>query len=489
MFAIGDWKDWLSRRWDEAVWQARPEEGAVSQRFRAHLRAAEAAVLSFGADRITLRANALTYRTLLSLAPFLAVAFSVFKAFGGLHAAEEALQRRVLQNLAPGAAAAVMEHVDAFLGRISEGAVGGLGVLVLFFTVVSLLTAIEQSFNALWQVDKVRPFLDRFVTYWAMITVGPILMALSFTLTSAARSSTLVGSVVSRVPGAGGVVFATMPLVPWLITCAAVTSLYLIVPNARVKWRCALGGGLMAGTLWEFGKVVFTWASAHLFRYDAIYGSFAALVVLLLWLQIGWVIVLFGCKVAYALQHERALVAGRAGGMLSPAEREALAVRCLLEAARAFLSGTRGPTAEELAAGTAVLDIRKQVLNPLVARGLLVMVAEERTPGEEREERYLPGRDPEAITLKEPIDAIRCAGAGGLEIEEAAGSAGGRHAADRDSVELFASELARRVDEALASATAGLTVAEAVRRIAPRPAETPGRASAARDARDGNGSP
>jgi membrane protein len=466
-----DWRERLAEAWSRTVWDDTEGLSPLRRRVRTHLRALETAVRSFDADLIQLRANALTYRTLLSLVPFLAVVFSLFQAFGGLEAAERALQRRILQNLAPGAAAAVMEHVGGFLDRVSSGAVGGAGVVFLFYTVVSLLTTIEESFNALWQVEKVRSFFSRFVTYWAMMTVGPVLFALSFSITSAARSHDLVVGLTEAVPGAGWLVLVGFQFVPWLITWTGMTLLYLIVPNTQVRWRAAAGGGILAGTLWELGKLGFTWASSNLFRYDAVYGAFAALAVLLLWLQVGWLIVLTGCKIAYALQHERALVRQRTAVDLGPAEREALAVFCMIEVARTFLTGERRPTAEELAARTRVFDIQRQVLNPLIARGLLVAMTDDRPQaaaaraGDEAVESYVPGRDPSRIALKEVIDAFRHQGAS-VELGSDAGSA-------------FVRRLMERLEQATESGLGDLSLAEAVRRVESGQAEpAPGRLAA-----------
>lgn len=179
--------------------------------------------------------------------PLLAVAFSLFQAFGGLEAGEQTLRRLLAENLAPGSAEAAMEPVQAFVGRVSAGAVGGAGVVVLFLTVVSLLSYIERSMNALWGIERGRPFFARFVVYWTSLTVGPGLLALSLSMTSAAQSSALVERLDAVVPGAAGIVFG---LVPWTFSCTALTLLYVIVPNTHVRWRAALGGGVVAGTLW-----------------------------------------------------------------------------------------------------------------------------------------------------------------------------------------------------------------------------------------------
>jgi len=167
---------WLSRFadwWRRTVWDfPRRETPWIRDVVFMYIRAWENAVRSYEPDLIAMRAHALTFRTLLSVIPLLAVAFSLFKAFGGLEASQRILQQKLLENLAPGTAAPVQDYTGTFVTRVSAGAIGGVGVVVLFLTVVSLLTYIEKSFNALWNVEKVRPFFHRFVIYWTLVNMN-----------------------------------------------------------------------------------------------------------------------------------------------------------------------------------------------------------------------------------------------------------------------------------------------------------------------------
>jgi membrane protein len=417
-------------------------------------------VRSFGTDLVEVRAHALTYRTLLSLVPFLTVVFSLFQAFGGLDASRQALQDEILKNIAPGAAEHVVVRLNEFIGRVSSGAVSGVGVVLLLLTVVSLLTSVEQFFNALWHVEKERPFLARFVTYWAMMTVGPVLLALSLSMTSVVRSEAFVATLDAWVPGPTWLVTLPFQLLPWVFTWTAMTLLYVIVPNTGVRWLAAIPGGILAGSLWEIAKLVFTWASANLFRYDAVYGSFAAFMVLLVWLQYGWMVVLLGCKVTYALQHERALVEERVAQPVGPAGREFLAVRCMVEVARAFLAGAERPTAEQLAAGAGALEIEKEVLNRLVAASLLVEVSDapevgsrRRVREDEADGRYVPARDPGAITVKDVLDAVRHEDAGPADLGKS------------DAASASVRSILRRADESAEAVIGALTLTEVVRSL------------------------
>jgi membrane protein len=430
-----------------------------------YLRATHAAVRAFGPDLIMLRAYALTFQTLLAVVPCLAVALSVLQAFGGLDAAARALESELFENLAPGTAAEVSGHIRGFVDRISAGAIGGAGVVALLFTAVSLLAFVEQSFDALWNIDRVRPFFSRFVTYWSMVTVGPVLFALSLTMTSAAQSHAYVEALARLGGWTAWAVGAAFGLVPWLITCAGMVLLYMTIPNTHVAWRAAAGGGVLAGTLWEIGKLAFTWASAHLFSYDAVYGSFGALPAFLLWLQVGWIIVLLGCKVAYGLQHAQGLRDTEGSPEATQDVRDLVGVLSMLQVARAHLHGEAAPRADALAAVTgAPLEVEEDVLARLVRSGLLVRIADGCEPGsadrsgEPGGEGLVPARDAARITVADVLAALRSEGGptgGDIELE-----AGDPPAAR------FAREILARSQAAASAITAELTIAEAVERIA-----------------------
>jgi membrane protein len=451
--AGSDLADRARRWWRRTVWEE-PHRRASPVRAAgwALLRAWSEAIQSFGSDELEMRATALTFRTLLSLVPFVAVAFSLFQAFGGLEAGEAALRRLLVQNLAPGSAAAAMGYVQGFVSRISAGAIGGVGVVFLVLTVISLLSYMESSMNALWGIERGRPFLSRFVVYWAMITVGPVLLALSLSMTSVADSPALLGRLDAVLPGTSELLFR---LVPWVFTCTGMTLLYVIVPNTNVRWRAAVGGGLVAGTLWELGKLAFTWASANLFRYNAVYGSFGALPVFLLWLQVGWIVVLLGSKMTFVLQHTRALRDERLQVVVGAAGRQFLAVSCMIEVARAYGTGEPPPTLHELLPGTrAALKAEQEVVGRLVAAGLLHPVAGGGDgDGGGEDEGYVPARDPSLITLEEIVDVFERAGATPADLDTG------------EPTSALAREILDRSAAAAADVTGAISLAEAVRRV------------------------
>ena len=456
---LRDFGDW----WRRTVWDfPRRETHWLRSVLLVYLRAWENAVRSYEPDQMAMRAHALTFRTLLGVVPFLAVAFSLFKAFGGLEASQQVLQQKLIENLAPGTASVVQDYLNTYLGRVSTGAIGGVGVVVLFLTVISLLTYIERSFNALWNVASVRPFFQRFVMYWAMVTVGPVLVALSFSMTSPARAQVVLDRLGLLAPELGPLLQTVLGHFHWVLTWAGMTVLYVTVPNTQVRWRAAAGGGLLAGGLWELGKFGFTWASARLFDYSAVYGSLGTLPVFLLWLQIGWLIVLFGCKVTFGLQYARALQEERAALGAGPVVRELLALRSMLLVARAYLKGVPPPTAEELAAESpAPFEVHQEVLNRLVEAGLLLAVPGGTTWGTDHSgdshqrsvERYLTARDAALINLAEIVEVFRGNGVGPKDFHSL------------DPVTALAGGILERADRAAAAVTREITLAEAVTRL------------------------
>jgi membrane protein len=245
------------------------------------------------------------------------------------------------------------------------------------------------------------------------------------------------------------------------------TLLYLVMPNTRVRFLPALAGGLLAGSLWELGKLAFTWASSTLLGYDAVYGAFGVLPAFLLWLQIGWIIVLFGCKVAYAVQHAGAYPDGHPVRGIGQSLRELLAVLSMVEVVRAHRRGDPPPTSTRIAEVTgAPMGVEKRVLNRLVRGGFLVRVGDCELHDDRRRVRdgvavdlegFLPARDPTLITVNDVLEAFRRH----PDVDPAVEAAVGETPLARQVGSLLtgAREAARRV-------TAGVTLAEAADRFA-----------------------
>jgi membrane protein len=350
--------------------------------------AVEASGRAFGGEKVRLRAMALTFLSIFALVPALVVAFSVVQAFTGTERIAKQVNEFLLDNLAVGARASLEPYLDRFVGNAHAASTGLVGGALLAYSMVSLFANVDEAINDLWGVRRRRRLRDQIATYWVGLTVGPILLAGSVYLGHLAR-------VWLAATGSGA-----LALAGGLLTCTFFSTLYLLVPNTKVRLGPALAAGVVAGLAWELAKWGYAIAATRFFRYNVIYGSVAAIPTFLLWLYVSWTIVLFGARVAFVVQNAPLLWRG---GPLSehPTSREALADRLMLEVAIAF-EGDRGQ-AEAPEAGdlSRTLRIQREDVNDVVealgAAGLLRTLAGG---------GLVPGRPLERITLLDLHTAV-----------------------------------------------------------------------------------
>ena len=364
------------------------------------LRIAVIAGRDFFRNLLKLQAMALAFKTLLSLAPLLAVVFSMLKAFGVHNRMEPALAEALSPLGEKGQE--ITQYLIGFVDKMSASALGSVGFITLFFTVVSLMGTIEESFNHIWRVKAPRKLARRFSDYLSAILVGPVLVFAAVTITATLQNNAIVHAFMS-LQALGTVMLVLLRLVPYLTLWGAFTFVYVFIPNTRVKIRSAAIGGLVAALLWQsvgWGFAVFVASST---RYYVIYSSFAILLLFLLWLHIGWVIVLLGAQVSYAHQHVRYFQGDRDLLAESPAGREKLALHMMLLIGRNFYHGLDPLDVSELAAQLRLpAGITKELLDMFAQTKLVLPLADEET--------FVLGRDPETISIKEILDCVRNAG-------------------------------------------------------------------------------
>ena len=343
-------------------------------------------------DEITRRAAGLTYYTLLALVPLLAVGFALFKAFGGLRAIERPLRDFIVSNLAFGNERQISQWLERFVENVNAGAIAGVGVLILIYSAVGLLTNVEKAFNRIWGIKRLRPFAIRFAIYWCMVTLTPPLLGVSLSISAQARSSSLALAVSQWLPfGLGKWLLA---VTADLAVSLAFVIVFVIVPNVRVRLRAALLGGLVAGLLWTAGKAAFIALTAGSAKYSAVYGALSALPLLILWLYYSWLITLFGVTYTYANQTVQSRSLQIEGPVLNQRARERLAARLMIEVVRDYIRGVAAPTSEGLADRVrAAYALVQRMLERLVEASLLCEV------GGKGQHGYLPARDPSTISL------------------------------------------------------------------------------------------
>ena len=349
---------------------------------------------------VKLQAMALAFKTLLSLAPLLAVLFSILKAFG-VHSRMEPVLAEALAPLGD-KGREITAYLIGFVDKMSAGALGAVGLVTLFITVLSLMDSIEESFNRIWRARAGRTLARKFSDYLSAILVGPVLVFAAVTITATLQSSNVVRALLSVEPLGKGIL-TLLRLVPYLTLWGAFTFVYVFIPNTRVRIRSAVLGGLIAAILWQTVGWGFAKFVASSTQYYAIYSSFAILLLFLIWLHIGWVIVLLGAQVAYAHQHMYLFQGDRQLLAQSPAGREKLALQTLHLIGRNFYYGLDPLTVTDLATYLQVpAAIVKEFLEMFAESRLVLAVNDGET--------YVLGRDPETVTIKDILDCVKNSG-------------------------------------------------------------------------------
>lgn len=245
----------------------------------------------FREDRLGLTASSLTFTSLLALVPFVTVALAVFTAFPTFGRLQLMLQRWLIDSLIPDSIALqVMDYLMQFAAKASQ--LGGVGFGFLLVTVISLVMTMDRTLNNIWRVQRMRPLGQRLLIYWAVITLGPLLMGGSIATTSYVLSASR--GIVAALPEAVQVGFNSLE---FLLLSAAMAALYHYVPNTPVKWRHAFVGGLFVAIGMALAKNVLALYLASVPTYSVIYGTFATVPILLIWIYVAWVIFLLGAVV------------------------------------------------------------------------------------------------------------------------------------------------------------------------------------------------
>lgn len=349
--------------------------------------------------QLTLRAMSLVYTTLLSLVPLLAVSFSVLKAFG-VHNQIEPLLLNLLTPLGQ-QGVEISSNIIRFVENMKVGVLGAIGIAMLFYTVVSLLQKIESAFNYAWRVTQVRPLHQRFSDYLSVVMIGPVLIFSAIGITGTLMSNSFVDWL-SEFAVLGSLISIITRLIPYLLIISAFTFIYIFIPNTKVKITPALIGALVAGILWESAGRIFATVVVSSTNYVAIYSAFAALIFFLIWLYVGWIILLIGANIAFYVQNPDYVTSPRRELNLSIHLKERLSLAIMLHVARNFYQdNTPALTGKQLASRLNIpSDIIEQVLKALEDQSLISQT-------NDKVARYLPAKPLDEVSVADVLHAIR----------------------------------------------------------------------------------
>jgi membrane protein len=256
-------------------------------------------VQRFREDRCTRVAGALSFTTLLALVPLTAVMFAIFSRFEIFESWMTMAQEFIYRNFVPAAGEVVSGYLQKFAANAGKLTIWGL--LLLLLTSLMLMATIERVFNDIWHVPHTRKRLHRYLSYGAVLVLGPMLIGITLSSTSYLVSLPLF----SRDAPLGGLRVFLLAAAPMIFEWLAFWALYVVVPNYRVRWRHGLIGSLFATVIFEIAKRGFAFFVTHFANYKAIYGAIAALPVFLIWIYLSWTIILAGAVLTATLPEWR----------------------------------------------------------------------------------------------------------------------------------------------------------------------------------------
>lgn len=378
------------------LWEMEPDSfGSAKGRLVRYLQIGALVVKDFLDDQCLIRASALAFSTLLSIVPFFALAFAVLKGFG----VQNTLEPFILEQVAAGSHE-IVDNIVTYINNTKVGAIGAVGLVALVITVVSLLGTIEEAFNVIWGVRETRSLYRKFSDYLSVLVSGPVLLLAAVSATTTIESQAFVQWLMGSTY-LGDVLVLLFHLVPFLSIWIALVFLYMFIPNTRVRFRSALVGGVIAGTLWQVAQWGYIHFQVGVAKYNAIYGTLSVLPIFMVWLYVSWLIVLLGGEVVYAHQHIRTFRREVRTPSMSSAARERLALALVCEISLAFHNDRPAWSVSSLAERLDVPERSvRELLECLTDGGILAA-------GCGDDARYLPARELEHIRVRDVLGALR----------------------------------------------------------------------------------
>lgn len=335
---INSWLQFLT----DGIWRVTEDEVTpLQQRLYACIKVVSLSIKQFDVDRITERASALTYSTLLSIIPILAILFAIARGFGF----DSLVESQFRSGVASQQAELIISWINSYLEHAQSGIFIGVGLVVLLWTVLILTDTIERSFNAIWQVKRPRSVMRKITDYFSMILLLPILIVVSSGL--GIFMSTYIKDMENYVVLAPIVKFLVR-LIPYVLTWSMFTALFIFIPNTKVKFSHAWLPGIIAGSAFQAFQYFYINSQIWVSSYNAIYGSFAAIPMFLLWTQISWTICLLGAEMCYISQNLSSFNFGKETANISRRYHDFFCTIIISSICKRFAVGASAYTAEEL---------------------------------------------------------------------------------------------------------------------------------------------
>lgn len=408
MLSIQQWAKKTLRFFGDDIWRLQIDNPKSVRAYALrYLRVFTYAARGYHQDKCYLRASALTFYSLLSFVPVVAMAFAVAKGFGFRKLLETSLLEKfpgneeVLQQ--------VITSADSFLESAKGGLIAGVGVALLFWSIVKVLGHIEGSFNHIWHIRQARKLSRKFSDYLSMMMVGPVLFIMSSSfaiyLTTQIR---LITEKISLLGMVAPLIFSALDFSPYVIIWTLFTFMYIFMPNTQVRFPSALLAGVVAGTAFQLVQYGYLHFQVGVAQYNAIYGSFAALPLFFVWMQISWLVVLFGAELSHAHQRVASNDIDPPGPGISFAQKRLAALQIAHVIVKRFEHGEPPIITDDIAIALKIPLASVEKVVAMLREARLVSAVQmngEQTTG------YQPGQDIGSLTVHGIIRALDNLGA------------------------------------------------------------------------------
>ncbi len=374
------------------VWRITETELSRGKRFS--FRLVKVIIISlrgFKQDNLVVRASALTYSIMFAIVPLIALFIAIGKGFGMESIIENWLQRVLIaqSELIP----FIMDFVEKYLETAQGGIFIGVGIAILLYSVMNFFKQAEKAFNSIWQVNKSRSFVRQFSTYFSAIFLIPVLVVLTSGLSiflNKLLDQLQLANILSPLMELG------VKFMPYFISWIVFTLMYIVIPNTRVKISSGIVAGLIAGTAFQFFQMLYIEGQGYLSRYNMVYGSFAAIPLLLLWLQISCLIVLFGAELSYASQNLQNYEYEGESNTISIRYKKFLSLFLTYVIVKRF-ENKQSPLRNDQIAATYKLPIRfvNQLLTELSTNGIITEIRDD----DLKTKSYQPAMDINQLTI------------------------------------------------------------------------------------------
>ena len=389
------------------IWRLRIKNYSPTKSFLIRqLRIVVLAVRGFAEDKCKFRASALTFFSLLSIVPVLAMMFGIAKGFGVNDRVEaEIMQRFQGQEDVSTEIIAFANKMLTTIEDTSGGLVAGIGTILLFWTVIKLLSNIESSFNDIWGIKRPRHLGRKFADYLSMMLICPVLLVLSSSMT--VMISKQIRELVEKIPffssAIAPFVFFFLKFTPYITIWIVFTFVLMFVPNTKVRFRSGILAGVVSGTIFQIVQSLYISSQIGVSRYSAIYGSLASLPLFLIWLQVSWLIVLFGAELAFAHQNVDTYEFEQDCLNVSYSHKRLLALLTMRTLVKNFCDGKPASTAEDISHALEVpIRLVREILFELHEAGLTSEIRDDNG----RLVRYQPGLDVDKMTVQYVVHAL-----------------------------------------------------------------------------------